>query len=133
LETPDKNHGSFKSTIGDVTNSEVIVGHGNVAGRGNTVGDRNIVAHKGGAAAGPGGAAAAGGSAAAAGRSSANVGLVERAKKSRVVKLAGVIALLATAAATGLLVSGATDLGVAGYIIAVIAVIVGVIPLFSNK
>jgi len=134
MKNPDDNFSSFESSIGDVTNSEVIVGHGNI------VGDGNTVAREGAAIAGAGGAAATGqsaaateGAAAAAGGSSANVGLVEQAKSSLVVKLAGLIAILATAAATGLLISGATDLGVAGYIVAVIAIIVGVIPLFSNK
>jgi hypothetical protein len=123
-----KAHGSFESSLGDVTNSQVVVGDG------------NVVAQKGAAAAGPGGSAAAGhgaaatgGAAAAAGHSSANVGLIERAKKSRAFKIAGIIAVLATLAATGLLIAGVTDLGVAGYIVAVISVIVAVIPLFSNK
>jgi hypothetical protein len=103
------------------------------------IGDRNIVATEGSAIAGPGGAAATHGSAAAvrggtaaAGQSSANRGFVERAKKSLRFKLAGLIALLATIAATALLVSGATDVGIAGYIVAVISVIVGIIPLLSE-
>ena len=130
----DKNHGSFKSSMGDVTDSQVVVGHGNVISEG------NIVAHEGGAAVGSRGVAATGqsaaaaeGAAAAAGKSSANVGFAERAKNSRVFKIAALIALLATAFATGLLVFGVTDLGVAGYIIAIISIIVGVIPLFSKR
>jgi hypothetical protein len=120
--------------MGDVTDSQVVVGHGNVIGEG------NIVAHEGGAAVGSRGVAATGqsaaaaeGAAAAAGKSSANVGFAERAKNSRVFKIAALIALLATAFATGLLVFGVTDLGVAGYIIAIISIIVGVIPLFSKR
>jgi hypothetical protein len=125
---PGMKYGSFESSIGDVRNSQIVVGH------------ENVVAQKGATAAGPGGAAAAGrsaaatgGAAAAAGHSSANVGLVERAKKSRTFMIAAVIAILATLAATGLLIAGVTNLGVAGYILAVISVIVAVIPLFSNK
>lgn len=128
FKSPGTNYGSFESSIGDVRDSQVVVGH------------ENVVAQKGAAVAGPGGAAAAGhsaaateGAAAAAGHSSVNVGLVERAKKSRVFVIAGVIVILATFAATGLLIAGVTSLGVAGYIIAAISVIVAVIPLFSNK
>ena len=122
------NYGSFESSTGDVTDSQVVQGHD------------NVVAQKGAAAAGEGGAAATGhsaaatgGAAAAAEHSSASVGLVEKAKRSRTTKIAAVIAILATLAATGLLIAGVTNLGVAGYIVAVISVIVAVIPLFSNK
>ena len=115
-------------------------------GHRNRVGD-NIAADEGAAVAGPGGAAATGQSAAATGQSaaategavaapgqsSASTGLVERARNSRWARIFGVIAILATAAATGLLIAGVTDLGVAGYIVAVVAVIVGVIPLFSSN
>ena len=145
---PDRKYGSFESSIGDVTNSQVVVGKDNV------VGDRNIVAHIGAAAAGPRGAAATeqsaaatgqsaaaseesaigtGGSTVAAGPSSATAGLVARARKSRVTKVFGLIAILATAAAIGLLAWGVTDLGVAGFIVTVIALIVSIVPLFSNK
>jgi hypothetical protein len=109
----------------------------NISSDRNVVGDRNVVAYEGGAAAGPGAAAAADGSAAAvrgaaaAGRSSARIGFAERAKNSLMAKIAGLIALLAMIAATALLIFGVTDLGIAGYIIAVISVIVGIIPLLS--
>ena len=83
----DKNHGSFKSKIGDVKDSQVVVGHGNKISEG------NIVAHEGGTAVGSGGVAATGqsaaaaeGAAAAAGKSSANAGFAEQAKNSRVLR-----------------------------------------------
>jgi hypothetical protein len=110
---------------------------GNIIVDERVIGDNNVVATGGSVAAGPGGAAAAHGSAAAvrgaaaAGQASANRRFVEQAKKSHRVKLAGLIALLATIAATALLVSGITDLGIAGYVVAVISVIVGIIPLLS--
>jgi hypothetical protein len=112
---------------------------GNVVVDKRVIGDNNVVATGGSAAAGPGGAAAAHGSAAAVrgaaatGHSSVNRRLVEQAKESRWVKLAGVIALLATIAATALLVSGITDIGIAGYVVAVISVIVGIVPLLSAQ
>jgi hypothetical protein len=112
--------------VHNIINDRRVIGYG------------NIVATEGSAIAGPGGAAAAQGGAAAvrgaaaAGQSSANRGLVEQAKNSLRVKIAGLIALLATIAATALLVSGSTNIGIAGYILALISVIVGVIPLLSK-
>jgi hypothetical protein len=102
-------------------------------------GSGNIVAGDGGAAAGTGGAAAVGASAAAAQGSTAKVRnsfpigvLRERAKASRWAQTFGVLALIATVTATILVTLSVTDLGIAGYILAVIAVVVGVIPLFSK-
>jgi len=99
----------------------------------------NVVAYGAGAAAGTGGAAAAGTSAAAAqssaasaGKSSASISLVRQAKMSRWTRLFGLLALVATVVATVLLVRHQTSLGIAGYIVAVIAVIVGIIPLLSK-
>jgi hypothetical protein len=112
---------------------------GNIIVDKKVIGDNNVVASEGSAAAGLGGAAATHGSAAAvqgaaaAGQSSANRGFVEQAKKSLRVKLAGLIALLATIAATALLVSGITNLGITGYVVAVISVIVGIVPLLSTQ
>ena len=118
---------------GNVYNSEAVVGDSSV------VGDGNVVATDGSSAAGPGGAAAVGTSAAAAQGSTAKVkrfsagaGSIERAKTSRLAKASGLIALIATVTATILLALGVTDIGIAGYIVAAIAVIVGVIPLFSK-
>lgn len=99
---------------GDITNIN-ISGSGNVVATGNS------------AAAGPGGAAATRGS------STAFAGMVDRAKSSRWVKVSGVIALLATAAATALVVLSITDIAIAGYALAVIAVGVAVIPLFRSE
>ena len=111
----------------------------NITGDGNVVGDGNIVATDGSAAAAPGGAAAVGTSAAAAlgatatvKHSSESAGFVERAKTSRLAKASGVTALIAIVAATVLLGLGVTDIGISGYAVAVIAVIVGIIPLFSK-
>lgn len=94
-------------------------------------GSNNIVAGAGGAAAGAGGVAAAGGSAAAGTNSTANVGqpLAKRVKKSRWAQVFGVIALLITIATTILLIMGKTDIGLAGYVLAVVAVLIGVIPI----
>ena len=44
----------------------------------------------------------------------------------------GVVAVLVTVAATVLLITGTTDVGIAGYVLAVISIIVGAIPLFSR-
>jgi hypothetical protein len=103
------------------------------------MGDKNIVAGPGGAAAGPGGVAAAGNSAAAAGQaaasaghSSARVGLAARAKASVWAKLFGFLAVVSTLTATLLLIAGITEVGIAGYIVAVISIVVGVIPLFRD-
>ena len=41
----------------------------------------------------------------------------------------GVIALLITVATTILLAMGKTDIGLAGYVLAVVAVLIGVIPI----
>jgi hypothetical protein len=112
---------------------------GNIIVDKKVIGDNNVVASEGSAAAGLGGAAATHGSAAAvqgaaaAGQSSANRGFVEQAKKSLRVKLAGLIALLATIAATALLVSGITNLGITGYVVAIISVIVGIVPFLSTQ
>lgn len=102
-------------------------------------GSGNAVAGDGSAAAGSGGAAAVGASAAAAQgatakveHSSALAELAKRARASRWAKTFGAIALIATGAATALLALNVTDVGIAGYILAVIAVAVGVIPLFSG-
>jgi hypothetical protein len=129
-----KSYGSYQATVGDVKDSTVVQGDRNI------VGDDNTVAYEAAAAAGPKGAAATDQSAAATegavatvGPSPASAGFVDRAKNSRWVRAFAVIALLATLAATGLLIAGVTDLGVAGYILAVVAVIVGVIPLLSSK
>jgi hypothetical protein len=127
MQSSGKSQGSYQAAVGDVKDSTVIMGHRN------TVGNDNIVAHEGAAAAGPKGAAATGESAAATGQSSANAGFVDRAKNSRWVRAFAITALLATLAATGLLIAGVADLGIAGYILAVVAVAVGVIPLLSSK
>jgi hypothetical protein len=66
------------------------------------------------------------------GQPPAVVSLADRAKSSRWVKFFGVIALIATAAATVLVALGITGIGIAGYILAVIAVVAGVIPLFRS-
>jgi hypothetical protein len=115
---------------GDVWN---IAGDAIVASRG------GVAAGTGGAAAGSGGAAATGmsaaathGASAAAGRSSANVGFTSRARASRWAQSFGVTAVIATVVATTLLILDITDIAIAGYVLAVIAVIVGVIPLFSK-
>jgi hypothetical protein len=105
----------------------------------NVSGSGNVVASEGSAAAGPGGAAAIGGGSASVEGTTVNVGqppavvsLADRAKSSRWVKFFGVIALIATAAATVLVALGITGIGIAGYILAVIAVVAGVIPLFRS-
>ena len=113
-------------------------------------GSNNILAIDGGIAAGTGGvaighssavaysgglAAAGGGSAVSRGSTSPidKAGLIEHARASRWVKVFGVICLAATAAATVLLVLHVTDIGVAGYLVAVLAIVVGIIPLLRSQ
>ncbi len=98
-------------------------------------GSNNVVAGPGGVSAGTGGAAAAGASAAATGtNSTANVAqsLAERVKKSRWAQTFGIIAVLITVATTVLLAMGKTDVGLAGYVLAVVAVLVGVVPIMRT-
>jgi len=79
--------------------------------------------------------AAAGASAAATGtNSTANVAqsLAERVKKSRWAQTFGIIAVLITVATTVLLAMGKTDVGLAGYVLAVVAVLVGVVPIMRT-
>lgn len=130
----DRKYSSFESKIGDVKKSQVVVGNNNVVAgpKGAAATEQSAAATGESAAATEESAAGAGGSTAAAGRSAAKVGLVARGKKSRVTKVFGVIAILATAAAIGLLVAGVTDLAVAGFIITAIALIVSIVPLFSS-
>ncbi len=61
-----------------------------------------------------------------------NRGFVQRAKESRWPKFFGAIALAATVAATILLILNVADIAIAGYIVAVIAIVIGVIPLYSK-
>jgi hypothetical protein len=58
---------------------------------------------------------------------------VKRAKASRWAKAFGLITLFETAAASTLVALKVTNIGIAGYIAAVTAVFVGVIPLFSER
>ncbi len=102
-------------------------------------GSGHVVASDGSAASGLGGASAVGGSAAAAQGSTAHVvrpsaiaRLAKRAATSRWVKVSGVVALMATAAATALVALNVTGIAIAGLILAVIAVVVGVVPMLRN-
>lgn len=106
-------------------------------------GSGNVVAGAGGVAAGPGGAVATGRSAAAADNSTASVerpagtgtraNLAMRATKSRWSQAFGIIALLITVAVTVLLLEGVTSIVAAGYILAVVAVVVGVVPILKQE
>lgn len=83
------------------------------------------------AAAGESAAADRGGAAAAGGSTATGGGLAERVQGAPWwSKLLGLLALLAGAAATGLLIAGKTDAVVAGYAVAVVALFVAAVPLF---
>ena len=106
----------------------------------NVSGSSNVVAGDRSAASGPGGAAAISGSTNSAEGATVNVGhspavisLTKRARSSRWVKIFGAIALIATAAATTLVALKITDIGIAGYALAAIAVVVGAVPLFRGE
>jgi hypothetical protein len=113
----------------------VIVGDKNIVTTGANspvaTGGSAVATGSGTAAAGES-AAASGGSAAAAGGSQARVGFVERAKKSKWTKAWGGIALLLTIATTVLVLTHAFRFDWAGYILAVIGIVVAVVPLFGG-
>lgn len=116
---------------GDVHGDVTVAGRGGKAASG-----ASAIAESGGAAAAGGSAAATHGGGAATDRSTVvkdehKAGFVERAKTSTRVKICGCLMVLAVIAATLLLVvGGETELGIAGYIVAAAAVLVGVVPLF---
>jgi hypothetical protein len=112
---------SFKVRTGGIENSQVTIGNNN-----------KVIAQGKSPANGPGGSTATEPNAAASGDAK-HRGRLERAKHSLLSTIGGAVALLATAAATGLLIFGVTNIGIAGYILAVIAIFVGSIPLFSSK
>lgn len=58
--------------------------------------------------------------------------IVAKAKASTLAKISGLIALVATALATVLLIVNVTNVGIAGYIVAVISALVAIIPLFRQ-
>jgi hypothetical protein len=60
------------------------------------------------------------------------VGLIDRAKSSTRVKVFGLIMIIAAVAATALLMANVTDIGVAGYALALMSLLVAVIPLFRE-
>jgi hypothetical protein len=72
------------------------------------------------------------GQTAVAGHSSARPSAVRRAKESRWARVFAGIALAATATATILLALKVTDIGIASYILAIIAIVVGVVPQLSK-
>ena len=58
--------------------------------------------------------------------------LAEKVRSSTWVKISGLIALIAVVTATVLLMTGVTDIGVAGYAVALISLLAAIIPLFSG-
>lgn len=99
------------------------------SGRGRTGGAAR--SDSGPAAAGASAAAAEGG-AAVAGTGSAKTSMGQKMKASRWASVFGALAACAVIAACVLLVVGVTDVAVAGFIVAVIAIVVGLIPVFSG-
>ena len=66
------------------------------------------------------------------GLAAATVGLAERASSSTWAKVCGALALAAAIVATILLLVGVTNLGIAGYIVAVVGICAAVVPLFGG-
>jgi hypothetical protein len=126
-------------TIGDdntiaTGQSQIATGGGVTAGR-----DASNVTTTGGADARQGGTAATGasaiaqeGSGAAAGGSSTSIGVLDRAKKSRWTKTWALISLILLVITIVLVIVGAFGLDWAGFIVAALAILVGVIPLSGD-
>lgn len=126
-------------TIGDDNTiasgqSQIATSGGVAAGR-----DASNVTTTGGAEARQGGMAATGasaiaqeGSGAAAGASRTNLGVFDRAKKSRWTKAWALLSLVVLVITVVLVFVGAFGFDWAGFIFAALAIVVGVIPLFGG-